>query len=135
MPIHICICSHAGSVICTKGRLSYYLCVEYFSQLSFDSEMYTKSAAVSKQSTYENGLDSKFINFNAQAWSHEVLSPYQPHGKFVSRKYLALLTVKMNSKTDSLLNGRNIPFSSKFQVYLLLHPRYFLRLILRTAIM
>ena len=97
--------------------------------------MYTKSAAVSKQSTYENGLDSKFINFNAQAWSHEVLSPYQPHGKFVSRKYLALLTVKMNSKTDSLLNGRNIPFSSKFQVYLLLHPRYFLRLILRTAIM
>ena len=28
----------------TKGRLSYHLCVEYFSQLSFDSEMYTKSA-------------------------------------------------------------------------------------------
>ena len=25
---------------------SYHLCVEYFSQLSFDSEMYTKSAAV-----------------------------------------------------------------------------------------
>ena len=24
----------------------YHLCVEYFSQLSFDSEMYTKSAAV-----------------------------------------------------------------------------------------
>ena len=29
-----------------KGRLSYYLCIECFSQLSFDSEMYTKSAAV-----------------------------------------------------------------------------------------
>ena len=30
----------------TKGRLFYHLCVEFFSQLSFDSEMYTKSAAV-----------------------------------------------------------------------------------------
>ena len=29
-----------------KGRLSYHLCVECFSQLSFDSEVYTKSAAV-----------------------------------------------------------------------------------------
>ena len=27
----------------TKGRLSYHLCVECFSQLSFDSEVYTKS--------------------------------------------------------------------------------------------
>ena len=31
---------------CNKGRLSYHLCVECFSQLSFDSEVYTKSAAV-----------------------------------------------------------------------------------------
>ena len=30
----------------TKGRLFYHLCVECFSQLSFDSEVYTKSAAV-----------------------------------------------------------------------------------------
>ena len=29
-----------------KGRLSYHLCVECFSQISFDSEVYTKSAAV-----------------------------------------------------------------------------------------
>ena len=29
-----------------KGRLSYHLGVECFSQLSFDSEVYTKSAAV-----------------------------------------------------------------------------------------
>ena len=29
-----------------KGRLSYHLCIECFSQLSFDSEVYTKSAAV-----------------------------------------------------------------------------------------
>ena len=29
-----------------KGRLSYHLCVECFSQLSFDSEVYTKLAAV-----------------------------------------------------------------------------------------
>ena len=28
----------------SKGRLSYHLCVECFSQLSFDSEVYTKSA-------------------------------------------------------------------------------------------
>ena len=27
-----------------KVRSSYHLCVDYFSQLSFDSEMYTKSA-------------------------------------------------------------------------------------------
>ena len=30
----------------TKGRLSYHLCVDCFSQLSFVSEVYTKSAAV-----------------------------------------------------------------------------------------
>ena len=29
---------------CSKGRLSYHLWVECFSQLSFDSEVYTKSA-------------------------------------------------------------------------------------------
>ena len=29
-----------------KGRLSYHLCIECFSQLSFDSEVYTKSAVV-----------------------------------------------------------------------------------------
>ena len=28
----------------SKGRLSYHLCVKCFSQLSFDSEVYTKSA-------------------------------------------------------------------------------------------
>ena len=30
----------------TKGRLSYHLCIECISHLSFDSEVYTKSAAV-----------------------------------------------------------------------------------------
>ena len=30
----------------TKGRLSFHLCIECFSKLSFDSEVYTKSAAV-----------------------------------------------------------------------------------------
>ena len=29
-----------------KEKLSYHLCIESFSQLSFDSEVYTKSAAV-----------------------------------------------------------------------------------------
>ena len=33
----------------TEGSSSYHFCVEYFSQFSFDSEMYTISAAVSKQ--------------------------------------------------------------------------------------
>ena len=32
-----------------KGIASYHLCFECFSQFSFDSEMYTKSTAVSKQ--------------------------------------------------------------------------------------
>ena len=32
--------------ILIKGRLSYHLCVQCFSQVSFDSEVYTKSAAV-----------------------------------------------------------------------------------------
>ena len=30
----------------TKGRLSYHLCVECFSQLSFDSEMYTLASGI-----------------------------------------------------------------------------------------
>ena len=38
--------SHLENCLKTKGMLSYHLCVECFSQLSFDSEMYTKSAAV-----------------------------------------------------------------------------------------
>ena len=33
-------------IISIKVTSSYHLCVECFSQLSFDSEMYTKSAAV-----------------------------------------------------------------------------------------
>ena len=32
--------------LCSKMSSSYHLCVKCFSQLSFDSEMYTKSAAV-----------------------------------------------------------------------------------------
>ena len=38
----------------TKGRLSYHLCVECFSQLSFDSEVYTKSEAVADELTLAN---------------------------------------------------------------------------------
>ena len=37
---------------------------------------------------------------------------FLPHGKFVSRDDLGLLTIRINSKTDPLLNGRNVPFSS-----------------------
>ena len=32
-----------------KGSSFYHLCIEYFSQFSFDSEMYTKSAIVLKE--------------------------------------------------------------------------------------
>ena len=71
-----------------------------------------KSQIFHRNQQYENGLHAKFTTSSAQAWSHEVLSLYQPHGKFVSRDDLALLIVKMNSKTDPLLNGRNEPFSS-----------------------
>ena len=31
----------------SKASSSYHLCVKYFSQLSYDSEMYTKSATAS----------------------------------------------------------------------------------------
>ena len=34
------------NLACVKVSSPYHLCVEYFSQLSFDSKMYTKSAAV-----------------------------------------------------------------------------------------
>ena len=43
----------------TKVRSYYYLCVEYFSQLSFDSEMYTKSAAVA---------DFVYISESNESW-------------------------------------------------------------------
>ena len=36
--------SNWARLLNTKGRLSYHLCVECFSQLSFYSEVYTKSA-------------------------------------------------------------------------------------------
>ena len=42
-PNPICSCFYTNTPL-TKGRLSYHLCVECFSQLSFDSEVYTKSA-------------------------------------------------------------------------------------------
>ena len=38
-------CQNCGAVLwVVKGMLSYHLCVKCFSQLSFDSEVYTKSA-------------------------------------------------------------------------------------------
>ena len=42
-----------------KGRLSYHLCVECFSQLSFDSEMYTKS---------ETAADFVYISESNESW-------------------------------------------------------------------
>ena len=35
---------HSSEGSSNKGRISYHLCVECFSQLTFDSEVYTKSA-------------------------------------------------------------------------------------------
>ena len=46
VPICTNHCTHSVISYSTKGRLSYHLRVECFSQLSFDSEVYTKSAAV-----------------------------------------------------------------------------------------
>ena len=39
-----------------KGRLSHNLCVECFSQLSFNSEMYTKSATAESNESCEKHL-------------------------------------------------------------------------------
>ena len=51
-----------------KGRLSYHLCVECFSHLSFDSESYTKSATADdflyiseKNENCEKTFDAKMI--------------------------------------------------------------------------
>ena len=43
----------------TKVSSSYHLCVEYFSQLSFDSEMYTKS---------ETAADFVYISESNESW-------------------------------------------------------------------
>ena len=43
----------------TKGRFSYYLCVEYFFQLSFDSEVNTKSATAA---------DFVYISESTESW-------------------------------------------------------------------
>ena len=40
---------HCDFFFCTKGSSPYHLCVEYFSQFSFDSEKYTISEFVLKQ--------------------------------------------------------------------------------------
>ena len=45
--IQVTVYIRAVYCLFSKGRLSYHLSVESFSQLLYDSEMYTKSAAVS----------------------------------------------------------------------------------------
>ena len=50
-----------------KGRLSYHLCVECFSQLSFDSEVYTKSAAVA-DFVYTSESNESCEKHSTQRW-------------------------------------------------------------------
>ena len=63
----------------TKGRLSHHLCVECFSQLSFDSEMYTKSAANSDfVYIYESNESSKLnipstLNIDLILWHTQLI--------------------------------------------------------------
>ena len=51
----------------SKGRLSYHLWVECFSQLSFDSEMYTKSAAVA-DFVYTSESNESCEKHSTQRW-------------------------------------------------------------------
>ena len=50
-----------------KGRLSYHLCVECFSQLSFDLEVYTKSAAVA-DFVYTSESNESCEKHSTQRW-------------------------------------------------------------------
>ena len=51
----------------TKGRLSNHICVKYFSQLSFDSEVYTKSAAVA-DFVYTSESNESCEKHSTQRW-------------------------------------------------------------------
>ena len=51
----------------SKGSSSYHLCVEYFSQFSFYSEMYTKSAAVANF-VYTSESNESCENHSTQRW-------------------------------------------------------------------
>ena len=50
-----------------KGRLSYHLCVECFSQLSFDSEVYTKSTTAA-DFVYTSETNESCEKHSTQRW-------------------------------------------------------------------
>ena len=54
-------------IILCKGRLSYHLCFECFSQLSFDSEVYKKSAAVA-DFVYTSESNESCEKHSTQRW-------------------------------------------------------------------
>ena len=56
----------------TKGRLSYHLCIECFSQLSFDSEVYTKSATAADfvYISESNEIWEKYSTQRMIGWTH-----------------------------------------------------------------
>ena len=58
-------------IVCIKGRLSYHLCVECFSKLSFDAEVYTKSAAVA-DFVYTSESNESCEKHSTQRWYDEV---------------------------------------------------------------
>ena len=55
-----------------KGRLSYHLCVECFSQLSFDSELHTKSATAA-DFVYTSELNESCEKHSTQRWFDELI--------------------------------------------------------------
>ena len=60
-----------------RGRLSYHLCFECFSQLSFDSEKYTKSANIRHKDDRMNSL-YKFRYFARRYLERPIRLPRQP---------------------------------------------------------
>ena len=56
-----------ANIYVSKGRLSYHLCVESFSQLLFDLEVYTKSAAVA-DFVYTSESNESCEKHSTQRW-------------------------------------------------------------------
>ena len=55
------------SLLKDKVSSSYHFCVEYFSQLSFDSEMYTKSATAA-EIVYISESNESWEKYSTQRW-------------------------------------------------------------------
>ena len=95
-------------VMATKGRLSYHLCVECFSQLSFDSEVYTKCPFEKKEKEVFFRLTTFFFSNKKILFKEQLLFSFLCIGrqkkfserskKFFLKIYLAILQKKFFSK-------------------------------------